>query len=101
MASSSLAGQFGRCCGRIKPDKCQNIQANAVAVNLGTVALDEAGFFQCPHTAPARRRRQAHALRKLGIGQARVGLQFMDRMAMSNLSSVSMIGNFQTSKILS
>ncbi len=46
-----------------------------MAVDVGVVAADEARLLQRPHTAPAGRGRQAHALGQLGIGQACVGLQ--------------------------
>ncbi|MNT49945.1 hypothetical protein D3C72_1868300 [compost metagenome] len=55
----------------------EHAQPDLVAVDLGAVALDEAGIFQRPHAAPARRRRQAHALRQLGVREAAIGLQFL------------------------
>ncbi|MNW18565.1 hypothetical protein D3C71_2181820 [compost metagenome] len=46
-----------------------------MAVDLGVVALDETGFLERAHAPPARRGRQAHALRQFGVGQTRIGLE--------------------------
>src|SRR5213595_2566391 len=59
----------------IEPHEREHAQADPVAVDLGVVALDVAGLLEGAHAAPARRGRQAHALRQFGIRQARVGLQ--------------------------
>ena len=62
---------------RVQAHEGQHAQADLVAVDLGAVAGDEAGFFQRPHAPPAGRGRQADARRQFGVGQARIELQLV------------------------
>jgi hypothetical protein len=77
IASSSLrVALVGDALG-VHAHESEHAQPDLVAVDLGVIALDEAGFLQRPHAPPAGRGRQAHALRQLGVGEAAVGLQFL------------------------
>jgi hypothetical protein len=72
-----LARAFAGVAVGVQPHEGQHAHADLVAVDLGVVALDVARLFQRPHAPPAGRGRQAHALREFGVGQAGIGLQFL------------------------
>ncbi len=61
----------------VQPHKGQHAQAHFLAVDLGTVAGDEAAFLQRLHAAPAGGCTQAHAVGEFGVAESAIVLQFV------------------------
>ena len=62
--------------GQPDKDKAGDLKAQRLAVQVGMIALDEAGLFQRAHAAQAGRRGDLGAARQFHIGDAAIGLQF-------------------------
>ena len=62
-------------------------------VEVGVIALDEAGLLQGAHAPQAGRRRDAHALRQLHVGHPPVSLQVGQDLAVDEVELHALHGN--------
>ena len=62
--------------GQADKDEAGHLEAQRLAVQIGVIALDEAGLLQRAHAAQAGRRGDLGAARQFDIGDAAIGLQF-------------------------